>query len=71
VITFGPAAFTLAGGKVETVVLHLSAKARALLGRLHSLGVRVTIVAHNPAGASHTAQSITVLLAPKTSHGGH
>jgi len=71
VITFGTAAFTIAGGKVETVVLHLSAKARALLGRLHSLGVRVTIVAHNPAGASHTAQSITVLLAPKTSHGGH
>jgi PKD repeat protein len=71
VITLGTAAFTIAGGKVETVVLHLPAKARALLGRLHTLGVRVTIVAHNPAGASHTGQSITVLLAPKASHSGH
>jgi PKD repeat protein len=71
VLTFGSATFTIAGGKVVAVVLHLSAKARALLGRLHALGVRVTIVAHNPAGASHTGQAITTLLAPKASHSGH
>jgi PKD repeat protein len=71
VITFGSAGFTIAGGKVVTVVLHLSAKARALLERLHALGVRVTIVAQNPGGASHTGQTITTLLAPKASHSGH
>jgi PKD repeat protein len=71
VITFGSAPFTIAGGKVVTVVLHPSAKARALLKRLHALGVRVTIVAQNAGGASRTGQTITTLLAPKASHSGH
>lgn len=71
VLTLGSAVFTIAGGKVVTVVLHLSAKVRALLGRLHALGVRVMLVAHNPGGASHSGQAITTLLASKASHGGH
>jgi PKD repeat protein len=70
VLTFGTASFTVAGGKVTTVVLHLSLRARALLEHLHALGVRVTITAHNPAGASHTGQTVTMLLAPKASHSG-
>jgi hypothetical protein len=71
VLKLGAAAFTLAGGKVVTVVLHLSDKARALLERLHTLRVRVTIVAYDPVGASNTGQTITTLLAPRRTHGGH
>jgi PKD repeat protein len=70
VFTFGTAAFTITGGKVVTVLLHLSNKARALLERLHTLAVRATIAAHNPAGATYTAQAVTMLLAPKASHSG-
>jgi PKD repeat protein len=71
VLTLGAATFTIPGGKVVTVTLHLSGKARALLEHLHTVGVRVTIAAHNPAGASHTGQTITLLLAPKPSPSGH
>ncbi|HEY4916291.1 MAG TPA: PKD domain-containing protein [Solirubrobacteraceae bacterium] len=65
VVTLGTGSFTLAGGKVATVALHLSAKVRAFLGRSHELRVRVTILARDPAGATHTGQAITTLIAPK------
>ncbi len=68
ILTLATSAFTVAGGKEATVLLHLSAKARALLARTHTLRVRVTIVAHNPAGATHTGQAIVTLHAPKASH---
>jgi len=41
--------------------MHLSEKGRLLLGRSHVLHLRVTIVAHNPAGATHTGQAIATL----------
>jgi PKD domain/Subtilase family len=68
ILTLGTGGFTLVGGKVVTVVLHLSGKLRALLERSHELRVRVTISAHDPAGATHTDQTITTLLAPKATH---
>lgn len=68
VLTLGTDSFTVAGGKVATVALHLSAKVRALLERSHELRVRVTIVARDPAGETHTGQAITTLLAPKRTH---
>ncbi len=71
ILTLGAGAFTLAGGKVATVVLHLSAKVRALLEHSHELRVRVTVLAHDPAGATHTGQTITTLLAPKGTPGKH
>ena len=71
VLTLGTAAFTVAGGKVVAVVLHLSAKVRTLLERSHTLRVRVTIVTHNAAGATNAGQTITTLLAPKATHGTH
>ncbi len=66
--TLATRSFTLAGGKVGTVALHLSAKVRVLLMRSHRLRVRLTIHAHNPQGASHTTQAITTLIAPKPMH---
>jgi hypothetical protein len=53
--------FTAAGGKLSAVTLHLSAKARVLLGRLHVLRASSMIVAHDLAGATHTARAIVTL----------
>jgi chitodextrinase len=68
VLTLATGAFSVAGGKVKTTTLHLSAKARALLARSHVLRARATILAHDTTGASHTAQSTVTLRAPKTTH---
>ena len=56
------------GGKVKTITLHLSAKARALLAKSHVLRIRVTIAAHDSAGASHVTQAIVTLRAPAPTH---
>ena len=53
--------FTLAGGQVKMVTLYLSTRGRALLARTHLLRAQATIVAHDPAGAKHRAQSIVTL----------
>jgi PKD repeat protein len=69
ILTLATASFTLAGGQVKTVTLHLSTKARRLLARYRVLHVRATIVAHDPAGATHTTRTIVTLHAPKSTHG--
>jgi PKD repeat protein len=66
ILTLASGSFTAPGGETVTVLLHLSVKARALLARLHTLHIRVTVIAHNPQGASHTAQTIATLHAPKS-----
>lgn len=68
VLTLATGSFAVPGGEVRTVTLHLSAKARTLLGRSHALHVRVTIVAHNPAGGTHTGYVVATLHAPKAAH---
>jgi PKD repeat protein len=65
IMTLATGSFTVSGGQVGTVTLHLSAKARALLARAHVLRVRATITAHDPAGATHSTQTIVTLRAPK------
>ncbi len=69
VLTLATGSFTVVGGKVVTVVLHLSAKARMLLGRSHTLHVRVTIAAHDPEGGMHTGHVVATLRAPTAKHG--
>ena len=61
VLTLARATFTVAGGRVKLVTLHLSERARALLARSHLLRVRATIVAHDPGGVAHTTQAIVTL----------
>jgi hypothetical protein len=68
VLTLATGSFAVPGGKVKTVTMHLSPKARALLTHSHVLHVRVTIVAHNPAGATHTGQVIATLRVAKAEH---
>jgi PKD repeat protein len=60
--------FTVAGGEVRAVTLHLSAKARLLLARSHTLRARATLIAHDLSGSSHTTQTTVTLRAPKARH---
>jgi hypothetical protein len=68
VLTLAVGSFKVLGGKVHTVTLHLSKKARALLARAHTLRVRATLLAHSPQGASHTTRTIVTLRAFKPHH---
>jgi PKD repeat protein len=61
ILALAVASFKLAGGKTAIVKLHLNARARALLGRRHRLRVKVTIAAHDPAGASHSSVATATL----------
>jgi hypothetical protein len=61
ILTLAVGSFKVAGGRTTTVKLHLSNKGRALLARTRVLRARATLLAHDPAGASHTTQ-VTVLI---------
>jgi hypothetical protein len=65
ILTLATASFTVAGGQVKSITLHLSVVARKLLGRSHVLGARATVVAHDPAGGSNTTQTTVTLRAAK------
>jgi hypothetical protein len=69
ILTLASGSFSVAGGKTKSVTLHLSAKARALLARRRTLRVRATIVAHDPAGVTHTTQTVATLRAPRPRRG--
>ena len=69
ILTLASGSFVIAGGRVTTVKLHLTGKARALLARRHALRARVIIVARGASGASHTSQTIVMLRAPKPKPG--
>ena len=57
--------FTVAGGAVSTIKLHLSRRARALLARAHALRAEATLASHDPAGATYTAQGSVTIRAPR------
>jgi hypothetical protein len=65
ILTLASASFSVSGGSVKFVTLHLSAKARRLLARAHKLRARATVLAHDPAGASNTALSVVTLTLAK------
>jgi PKD repeat protein len=68
ILTLATGAFALAGGQMKAITLHLSAKGRAYLARVHTLRVSATIVARDSAGAMHTTQSVLTLRAAKAKH---
>jgi PKD repeat protein len=65
ILTLASGSFAIAGGQVKALTLHLTSQARALLGRLHVLRAKVSIVAHDATGASHTTTLIVTLRATK------
>jgi hypothetical protein len=68
VLTLATGSFTVSGGQVKTLSLHLSSQGRALLAHSHVLHVKATITAHNPGGKSATTTlTLTLRLAAKKS----
>jgi hypothetical protein len=66
VLTLASGSFTVAGGQAKTITLHLSAAARKLFARSHSvLRARTTILARNPQGVSSSTQLVVTLRAAK------
>jgi hypothetical protein len=63
VMTLAAGSFSVAGGRVSSVKLHLSAEAQALLARVPMIQGRATIVAHDPRGAIHTALTTVTIRA--------
>jgi hypothetical protein len=68
IVTLAVGSFKVTGGHMTTVKLRLWPKARALLAR-KALRVRATIVARDPAGATHTTQTILKIRAANAKHG--
>lgn len=71
VLTLAAGSFTLAGGQVKTVTLHLSAKGRKLLARAHVVRALATIVARDLSGATHTTRLTVILRPAKPKHKTH
>src|SRR6202453_2996447 len=71
VLTLSAGYFTVAGGQVRAVTLHLSKSARVLLARTRTLRARATLGAHDLQGASHTTRTtVTLHVATARHHGG-
>jgi hypothetical protein len=71
ILTLASGSFSVVGGQVKAVSLHLSSAARALLAHLHVLRARATLVAHDASGASHTTTVTVTLRAAKAAHKKH
>jgi PKD repeat protein len=70
VLTVAAGSFKVLGGHIQAVTLHLSASARTLLAHSGSRGlrVRVTIVARDSAGLTHTTPALVTIHAAKVKH---
>jgi len=62
--------FTVAGGQMGMVKLHLSARARVLLARVHALRVHATLLERDATGVTHTLRTIVSLRQAKATRRG-
>ncbi len=62
-LTLAASSFTVKGGHVTTIALHLSERALTLLAHTHVLRARAIVFARNPAGATHTARELVTIRA--------
>jgi hypothetical protein len=69
ILTLASGSFTLLGGRMSSVKLHLSARGRELLSRKHVLRARAIIVAHGTAATTHTTQTIVTIRRAKPKRG--
>jgi PKD domain len=65
ILTLASGSFTISAGQVKVLKLHLSAKAKKLLAKLHTVRARVIIAAHNPLGLSAPTTKVVTLKAQK------
>ena len=68
VLTVARGTFTVAGGQEAAIRLRLAAPARTLLMRAHLLKARATLAAHDPAGATHTSQTVLTISTARATH---
>jgi PKD repeat protein len=69
ILTLAGGSFTIAGGRVELLNLHLSPKGRKLLARTKSLRALATVVAHDTAVTRTVKTTLTLRLAkPSRKH---
>lgn len=69
ILTLASGSFSAGGGSSKALTLHLSAKARALLARSHTLKAKATIVARDAQGVTHTTPlMLTLRAAAKAKH---
>jgi len=69
ILTFASGPFSLSGGQTKSITLHLSAAARALLAKSHSLAARLTLVANGPHGQQPQGpRNLTLVLVVKKKH---
>ncbi|HEY2202129.1 MAG TPA: hypothetical protein VGH56_09575 [Solirubrobacteraceae bacterium] len=61
ILTLASAPFAVAGGRVITIKLHLSLRARALLAGRHVMRVQATITAHDRIGVTHTVRRVVTI----------
>lgn len=61
ILTLASGSFSVTGGGTQTIKLHLSSAARKLIAHSHTLRVRATLVAHDPAGGKHTGVQVLTL----------
>ena len=63
-VTVALGTFSLAGGNTVSLALRPTAQGRALLARAHILHAIATILAHDPAGATHVTRSAVTIRVP-------
>lgn len=68
IVTLAAGRFTIPGGRVARVELRLSARARALLARMHVLRARATTTVRYADGSTHAAEVIVTIHAPVATH---
>jgi len=68
VLILAAGSFTVVGGRMKAVALHLSARARALLAHSRVLRARVALLARGRAGAAHVTQTVVTLRLASSSH---
>jgi Immunoglobulin domain/Immunoglobulin I-set domain len=68
ILTLASGPFSVAGGASESIKLHLSAVARKLLARSHTLRVKAIVRAHDPAGATHKQEQTLTLRLTSPAH---
>lgn len=65
ILTLATGTFSIAGGGLKTLSLHLNSKAKKLLAKVHTVRARVTIVSHDSKGHTQTTTAIVTLKAAK------
>ncbi|MGO9322826.1 MAG: PKD domain-containing protein [Solirubrobacteraceae bacterium] len=66
ILTLASGSFTVAGGQMRKVTVHLSKQARELLAKVKVLRAKATIVAHDPSGVTRTTQATVTLRLAKS-----